>query len=57
VKNTTDEVHDRSEVLTGAVLGARLLGRLSNTSVRRIFVPVLALIGIEMILHGLRVGP
>jgi uncharacterized membrane protein YfcA len=44
-------------VLTGAVLGARLLGRLSNTAVRRIFVPVLAVIGIEMILHGLRVGP
>jgi uncharacterized membrane protein YfcA len=44
-------------VLTGAFLGARLLGRLSNTAVRRIFVPVLAAIGIEMILHGLRVGP
>jgi uncharacterized membrane protein YfcA len=44
-------------VLTGAFLGARLLGRLSNTEVRRIFVPVLAAIGIETILHGLRVGP
>ncbi len=44
-------------VLTGAFLGARLLGRLSNTTVRRIFVPVLAAIGTETILHGLRVGP
>jgi uncharacterized membrane protein YfcA len=44
-------------VLTGAFLGARLLGRLSNTAVRRIFVPVLAAIGIEMILHGLGIGP
>jgi uncharacterized membrane protein YfcA len=44
-------------VLAGAFLGARVLGRLSNTAVRRIFVPVLAAIGIEMILHGLRIGP
>jgi uncharacterized membrane protein YfcA len=43
-------------VLAGAYLGARLLGRLSNTAVRRIFVPVLAAVGIETILRGLGVG-
>ena len=43
-------------VLAGAFIGARLLGRLANTTVRRIFVPVLAIIGIETILRGLGVG-
>src|SRR5690242_9043558 len=43
-------------VLLGAVLGARVLGRLSNRNVRRIFVPVLAIIGIETILRGLGYG-
>ncbi len=44
-------------VLAGAFIGARLLGRLSNRHVRRIFVPVLAIIGIETILRGLGYGP
>jgi len=43
-------------VLAGAFLGARLLGRLSNRGVRRIFVPVLAAVGIETILRGLGFG-
>lgn len=43
-------------VLVGAFLGARLLGRLSNRHVRRIFVPVLAVIGLETILRGLGYG-
>jgi uncharacterized protein len=43
-------------VLAGAFIGARLLGRLSNRHVRRIFVPVLAAIGVETILRGLGFG-
>jgi len=43
-------------VLAGAFVGARLLGRLSNMHVRRIFVPVLAIIGIETILRGFGLG-
>ena len=43
-------------VLAGALVGARLLGRLSNRHVRRIFVPVLAAVGIETILRGLGYG-
>ncbi len=43
-------------VLAGAVSGARLLGRLSNRSVRRIFLPVLVAIGLETILRGLGFG-
>ena len=39
-------------VLVGAFLGARLLGHLSNRSVRLLFVPVLAIIGLETILRG-----
>jgi uncharacterized membrane protein YfcA len=43
-------------VLVGAFFGARLLGRLSNRHVRRIFVPVLAVIGLETLLRGLGYG-
>jgi uncharacterized membrane protein YfcA len=43
-------------VLAGAFLGARLLGRLTNRTVRLIFVPVLAAIGLETILRGLGLG-
>jgi uncharacterized membrane protein YfcA len=43
-------------VLLGALLGARVLGRLSNRNVRRIFLPILAIIGIETILRGLGYG-
>lgn len=43
-------------VLTGAVLGARLLVRLSNTAVRRLFVPVLVAIACEMVARGAGIG-
>jgi hypothetical protein len=40
-------------VLVGAVSGARLLQRVSNRSVRLIFLPVLLAVGLEMIGRGL----
>jgi uncharacterized membrane protein YfcA len=40
-------------VLIGAMLGAKLLVRISNTTVRWIFLPVLALLGVEMLLRGI----
>jgi uncharacterized protein len=43
-------------ILAGAFIGARLLGRLSNQTVRRIFAPILAAIGIETILRGMGIG-
>lgn len=43
-------------VLIGATTGARLLNRLSNRSVRRIFLPVLVAIGLETIARGLGFG-
>jgi uncharacterized protein len=39
-------------VLAGATLGARVLPRLSNVSLRAIFLPVLALIALEMLIKG-----
>src|SRR5215831_12077743 len=39
-------------VLAGATLGARVLPRLSNVSLRAIFLPVLALIALEMLFKG-----
>jgi len=44
-------------VLAGAIVGARLLGHLTNRNVRLIFVPVLVVIALETILHGLGIGP
>ncbi len=41
-------------VLTGASVGSRLLGRVRNTTIRKIFVPVLLFIAIEMFLKGIR---
>jgi len=43
-------------VLAGATLGARILPRLSNRTVRLVFLPVLVVIGIETLLKGLGVG-
>ncbi len=43
-------------VLTGALLGARLLHRFSDRSVRLIFLPVLVAVGLEMIGRGLGLG-
>jgi uncharacterized membrane protein YfcA len=39
-------------VLIGATVGAKTLAKLSNATVRKIFVPVLALAAIEMLIHG-----
>ncbi|HTK07221.1 MAG TPA: TSUP family transporter [Ktedonobacteraceae bacterium] len=44
-------------VLSGALLGARLLTRMSNKALRLIFIPVIAATALEMILHGIGVGP
>jgi uncharacterized membrane protein YfcA len=43
-------------VLLGAMLGAKLLVHCSNTTVRRIFLPVLALLAVEMLLRGIGVA-
>jgi uncharacterized membrane protein YfcA len=40
-------------VLTGAMIGARLLGRISNRSVRLVFLPVLLVVGLETMARGL----
>jgi uncharacterized membrane protein YfcA len=42
-------------VLLGASFGAKLLVSFSNVTVRRIFLPVLALVALEMLLRGLGV--
>ncbi|MGZ3673333.1 MAG: sulfite exporter TauE/SafE family protein [Ktedonobacterales bacterium] len=39
-------------VLLGATLGARVLARLSNSTIRAIFVPVIALVALEMLIRG-----
>ncbi len=43
-------------VLIGALGGARLLERLSNRTLRYIFLPVIAISALEMILHGAGIG-
>jgi len=43
-------------ILTGALLGARLLPRLRDRTVRFAFMPILALIGLEMLARGLGFG-
>jgi uncharacterized membrane protein YfcA len=43
-------------VLTGAMVGARLLGRISSRSVRLVFLPVLVAVAIETIGRGLGLG-
>ena len=44
-------------ILIGALIGARLLTRLSNKTLRIIFLPVIAISALEMILHGVGIGP
>lgn len=44
-------------ILVGALVGTRLLGRMSNTFVRLIFIPIIAAVALEMILRGFGVGP
>jgi hypothetical protein len=41
-------------VTAGALIGTRVLVRLTNETVRRVFLAVLAVLGVEMILRGLR---
>jgi uncharacterized protein len=43
-------------VLIGALAGARVLVRMSNAGVRRVFVPVLVVIAAEMVLRGFGAG-
>jgi uncharacterized membrane protein YfcA len=43
-------------VLAGALVGARLLNRVSNRTVRLIFLPVLVAVGLETIARGLGLG-
>ena len=43
-------------VLAGAFIGSRLLTRLSNKTLRLIFLPVLAVIAIQMVMRGLGVA-
>jgi uncharacterized membrane protein YfcA len=43
-------------VLAGATIGARVLPRLANRTVRLVFLPVLVAVGIETLLRGLGVG-
>ncbi len=43
-------------VLAGALLGARILVRLSNVGIRRLFVPVLVAIALEMLARGAGLG-
>lgn len=42
-------------ILIGATLGAKLLVRFQNTTVRLVFLPVLAIVALEMLLRGLGV--
>ncbi len=44
-------------ILIGALVGTRLLPHLSNKVLRFIFLPVIAVSALEMILHGLNIGP
>jgi uncharacterized membrane protein YfcA/uncharacterized membrane protein len=44
-------------ILIGALIGTRLLPHLSNKVLRFIFLPVIAVSALEMILHGLKIGP
>ncbi|HET9999979.1 MAG TPA: TSUP family transporter [Ktedonobacteraceae bacterium] len=44
-------------ILIGALAGARLLTHLSNKTLRFIFLPVIAVSALEMVLHGLGIGP
>jgi uncharacterized membrane protein YfcA/uncharacterized membrane protein len=44
-------------VLAGALVGTRLLTHMSNKMLRLIFIPVIAATALEMILHGMGIGP
>jgi uncharacterized protein len=42
-------------VLLGAWIGARVMGQLRNTTIRKLFIPVLAIVAVSMIYRGLNV--
>jgi uncharacterized membrane protein YfcA len=39
-------------VLTGSAVGARILVRARNSSIRKVFIPILVVLALEMLLHG-----
>jgi uncharacterized membrane protein YfcA len=39
-------------VLLGSVPGARILVRMSNSSIRNLFIPVIVILAVEMLVHG-----
>ena len=43
-------------VLLGAYTGTRILSRLSNATVRKLFLPVVVYLAVEMVLRGLGVS-
>jgi uncharacterized protein len=43
-------------VLLGAILGAHLLARMSNKTLRLIFIPIMAIISVQMVLRGFGIG-
>ncbi len=43
-------------VLLGATVGARTIARLSNSTIRKIFIPLLVLIAVEMLIRGFVAG-
>lgn len=43
-------------ILVGAALGTRILVRVRNTTIRKVFVPVLVIIALQMILRGVGVA-
>jgi uncharacterized membrane protein YfcA len=42
-------------VLLGAWIGTRVMGQLRNTTIRKLFIPVLAIVALSMIYQGLRI--
>jgi uncharacterized membrane protein YfcA len=42
-------------VLTGAWVGTHVMGQLRNTTIRKLFIPVLAIVAVTMIYRGVRV--
>jgi uncharacterized membrane protein YfcA len=43
-------------VLVGASVGAKTLAKLSNSTIRKIFIPLLVLIAVEMLIRGIVIG-
>ena len=41
-------------VLGGAWIGSHIMGQLRNTTIRKLFIPVLAIVGVGMIMRGIQ---